>query len=153
MEEKKIAHLGFIETTIERMANNSASIKGWSMGIVAAIIGLGIIGKGQIDTVASWILFVCSCIIALVMWCLDAFYLYQEKLYRDLYDLVRVMEEKDINYSMDARRKTIIEKKGKAVCYFSLLINRAVSLFYLPQLVINFAFFVLPIIIDAISKQ
>lgn len=153
MEEKKIAHLGFIETTIERMASNSAAIKGWSMGIVAAIIGLGIIGKDKTDNVASWILFGCSCVIVFVMWCLDAFYLYQEKLYRDLYGLVRITEEKDIDYSMDARRKTIIEKKGKAVCYFSVLKNRTILPFYLPQLVINFLFFILPIIIEAASKQ
>ena len=153
MEEKKIAHLGFIEATIERMANNSAAIKGWSMGIVAAIIGLGVIGKGKTDNLANWILFGCSCIIVFIMWCLDAFYLYQEKLFRDLYSLVRVMDEKDINYSMDARRKTIIEKKGKAVCYFSVLKNRTILPFYLPQLVINFLFFILPIIIEAASKQ
>ena len=76
MDEKKIAHLGFIETTIERMANNSAAIKGWSMGIVAASIGLGIIGRDKTDCLANGIVFGCSCAITIVMWLLDAFYLY-----------------------------------------------------------------------------
>ena len=151
MDERKIAHLGFIETTIERMANNSAAIKGWSMGIVAAIIGLGIIGKDKAEPLVNWIVFGCACAIAIVMWCLDAFYLYQEKLYRDLYFLIKDKKDEEIDYSMDARRETIIKQKGEAVCYFSVLINRTILPFYLPQLLINFAFFVLPMLIQSTS--
>lgn len=153
MNENKIAHLGFIQSVIERMANNSAAIKGWSMGIVAAIIGLGLIGRDKIDNVANWIVFGCSSVIIVVMWLLDSFYLYQEKLYRELYSLIKNKDDKDIDYSMDARRKTILKQKGKAPCYFAVIKNRTILPFYLPQLVICFAFFILPMIIECINKQ
>lgn len=153
MNENKIAHLGFIQSVIERMANNSAAIKGWSMGIVAAIIGLGIVGKGQMSDIANWIVFGCSCVIIIVMWLLDSFYLYQEKLYRELYGLIKDKNDKDIDFSMDARRKTILQQKGKAPCYFAVIKNRTIMPFYLPQLIVSFAFFVLPMIIEFISNQ
>ena len=142
--ENKIAHLGFIETTIERMANNSAAIKGWSMGIVAALLGIGIISGENINPY-RWILFGCACLITIVMWGLDVFYLYQEKLYRDLYSIVKKVTEDDkIDFSMDARYKTIMELKGKATCYFSVLKNRTILPFYLAQIVVYLLFFLLP---------
>lgn len=143
--ENKIAHLGFIETTIERMANNSASIKGWSMGIVAALLGIGIISGENINPYRL-ILFLCACLITIVMWWLDAFYLYQEKLYRDLYSIIRnIDDDNKIDFSMDARYKTIKGMKGKAVCYFSVLKNRTIIPFYLSQILVYFLFFILPI--------
>lgn len=143
--ENKIAHLGFIETAIERMANNSAAIKGWSMGIAAALLGIGIISGENINPY-RWILFLCACLITVVMWWLDAFYLYQEKLYRDLYSIVRNIEDDDsVDFSMDARYKTIKEKKEKVVCYFSVLKNRTILPFYLAQIIVYFLFFILPI--------
>ena len=38
---------------------------------------------------------------AFIFWILDAFYLWQERLYRKLYDGVRVKEEESIDFSMD----------------------------------------------------
>lgn len=36
-------------------------------------------------------------------WFLDGYYLYQEQLYRNLYEDTRAKEEKDINFSMDTK--------------------------------------------------
>ena len=142
--DNKIAHLGFIETAIERMANNSASIKGWSMGIVAALLGIGIISSEDIGPY-RFVLFGCVCLITIVMWWLDAFYLYKEKLYSDLYSIVKeINDDNKIDFSMDASYKTIKEKKGKATCYFSVLKNRTILPFYLAQIVVYFLFFILP---------
>ena len=38
-----------------------------------------------------------------VFWGLDGYFLWQERLFRDLYDHVRVLREADIDFSMDIR--------------------------------------------------
>jgi hypothetical protein len=40
MHEKHIAHLGFIQAIITRMATNSFLLKGWSVTLLAAIFAL-----------------------------------------------------------------------------------------------------------------
>ncbi len=40
MIEKKLKHLEFIQNTITRMANNSFLLKGWTITVVGALIGL-----------------------------------------------------------------------------------------------------------------
>lgn len=121
----KIAHLGFIESTIERMANNSSSIKGWSMGITTAIIGLGVIANDN-SCFDSCLLLICSMLITSAMWALDSFYLYQENLYRELYNLVNNKSEDEIDFSMDARNKTLKDNNVKTKSYLSLLLNISV---------------------------
>ena len=148
MNENKIAHLGFIETTIERMANNSAAIKGWSMGIVAAILGVGIISGDKL-TQYRWLFFVCALLMSLVMWGLDTFYLYQEKLYRNLYSLIKDKKDDEVDYSMDARYKTIEKMGKKPMKYIRVLINRTIWPFYSTQIIVFFIFFILPIFINA----
>ncbi len=143
--DNKIAHLSFIQTVIERMANNSASIKGWSMGILAALLGIGIISEKGIDPYRL-VLFLCASLISIVLWWLDAFYLYQEKLYRCLYSLVKNIADDDkVDFSMDASRETIKERYGKITGYFAVLKNRTIMPFYLVQIVVYFLFFILPI--------
>ena len=149
--EKKIAHLGFIESTIERMANNSASIKGWSMAILAALLGIGIISGSSAGCAYRWIMYACAFVITVVMWFLDNFYIYQEKLYRKLYSLTKDTKDDDIDFSMDARFDTIKalllknERSDKVFSYWRVLINRTTVPFYSAQLVAYFLFFIVPL--------
>lgn len=144
-EEKRITHLGFIEGTIERMANNSSTIKGWAIAIAAAFIGVGFFNKDD-NPIYTWIIFIVACAITAIIWCLDAFYLYQEKLYRELYKYVST-SEKDLNYTMDARRVKILELTGKEINYFPIIFNRVIWPFYIPQILMYFALYVLPFLI------
>ena len=149
IEEKRIAHLELIHTTIERMANNSATIKGWSMGIVAAIVGIGLIGGGDSKAIGLYLLFACACIITFVMWGLDAFYLFQEKLYRVLYEHIRTTQDiEEINYSMDARHGTLKRFCNNPIPnYYKVLINRVIWPFYLSQIIVYFICLIVPTLI------
>lgn len=80
--DDKIKHLEFIQTIIARMANNSFLIKGWSVTIAAAFFALAARDSDQIFSVlAIFPIF--------VFWYLDAYYLRQERLFRQLYNKVR----------------------------------------------------------------
>ncbi len=63
--ENKQKHLEFIQTTINRMANNSFLIKGWTVTVVAALFAISIkdskkayICIAYFPVLAFWIFFV-----------------------------------------------------------------------------------------------
>ena len=92
--ENKIKHLEFIQGVINRLASDSFRMKGWCVVLVAALfIFLAREGRTEFMVVAP--------ILVLVLWGLDGYFLWQERLYRDLYDYVRTLEEGQIDFSMD----------------------------------------------------
>lgn len=95
MNEKKLKHLEFIQGVITRMANNSFLIKGWAITLVAALFALEDKDEKQ------GLVFVAA-IPVLMFWILDAYFLSQERQYRELYKFVASKDEKDINFDMNA---------------------------------------------------
>jgi len=81
--EDKIAHLGFIQSIINRMATNSFLIKGWCITLVAAMFALS-----SKDSNIQFVILVLFPTIA--FWLLDTYFFYQEKLFRWLYEEVAV---------------------------------------------------------------
>jgi len=79
--DKTIAHLGFIQEIITRMGTNSFLLKGWSVTLVAAMFALAVR-----DTDKNFMLI--AYFPVFVFWILDAFFLHQEKLFRQLYEEV-----------------------------------------------------------------
>jgi len=92
--DNKRKHLEMLQGVINRMANNSFLLKGWSVVLVSALFALA-----AKDSVKSFIYL--SYFPALAFWILDGYFLWQEKLYRALYDKVRKMSESEIDFSMD----------------------------------------------------
>jgi hypothetical protein len=81
-ESITIKHLEFIQSVITRMASNSFLLKGWSVTIVAALLGVA----AQQDSA----LFAAAALLpAAAFWGMDAYYLHYERLYRRLYDDAR----------------------------------------------------------------
>lgn len=78
MDHDVVKHLELIQAVIARMANNSFLLKGWSITLVAALFALA--EKDSNINFAVLALFP-----ALSFWGLDAFYLRQERLFRQLY--------------------------------------------------------------------
>ena len=76
-------HLEFIQNVVERHARSSFLLKGWSVTLVAAVLLLATRGAEPQLAMVSGIL------PALTFWCLDAYYLRQERQYRALYDHIR----------------------------------------------------------------
>jgi len=78
LKEYMLKEIELIQDTIKRMAFNSFIIKGWAITLVVVALLL----KGTNYQV--WIAF----IPLLVFWFLDAYFLWQERLYRKLYEWV-----------------------------------------------------------------
>jgi hypothetical protein len=95
--EKKVKHLEFIQAVVNRMANTSFLLKGWSITIIAALFAFSA-KEGAIAVL--WL----GVLLTLVFWYLDSYFLWQERLFRSLYDHVRGLKEEDIDFGMDQMR-------------------------------------------------
>jgi len=111
-------HLEFIQGVITRMANNSFLLKGWTVTIVAALFALAAQNSNRNFVYLAFLP-------VLTFWALDAFYLWQERLYRRLYNAVRNGESADGPFSLDA---TPFKKDEK---WFNAFCSSTISLFYL----------------------
>ena len=92
--EAKLKHLEFIQGVISRLAASSFQMKGWSVVLVAAILVL-LAREGRLDAALI------ALVPILVLWGLDGYFLWQERLYRALYDHVRTLEDTSIDFSMN----------------------------------------------------
>lgn len=92
----KHKHLEFIQSAVNRMAGNLFLLKGWSVTLAAALFALA-----AKDANKSYVLI--AYFPLLIFWCLDGYFLSQERRFRALYDQVRKMNESDIDFSMDTR--------------------------------------------------
>lgn len=92
--DAKHKHLEFIQGAVNRLAANSFRLKGWSVVLISAIFFL--LGRGGALELAAIAL-----IPVLFFWGLDGYFLWQERLFRALYDQVRVLEDDAIDFSMD----------------------------------------------------
>lgn len=93
--ENKRKHLEFIQNVITRMNSNSFIIKGWTITLISAIFALA-----AKDAEVKYILI--SYIAIPSFWILDGFFISQERQYRKLYDEVRLKDELEIDFSMNA---------------------------------------------------
>ena len=92
--ERKLKHLEFIQTAVNRMARNSFVIKGWTLLLVAAFLAfIARIGDANLMFIAV--------VPVILFWALDGYYLHQERLFRALYNSVRDLDESEIDFSMD----------------------------------------------------
>jgi signal transduction histidine kinase len=121
--EKKAKHLEMIQSVIERMGNNSFLIKGWNITLVSAIFVIAFQDKDKI--IAFWTLFP-----AIIFWLLDGFYLWQERLLRCLYDHVRKLNEKKIDFSMDTSQVRDIKIRGRKNTWINAVLSRTLFPFH-----------------------
>lgn len=91
-----IKHLELIQSVINRMAQVSFILKGWT---VTLLVGLFAVAANSAD----WGFMLFSLAPICVFWGLDAYYLRQERLFRCLYDAVRYNDTEPIIpfFSMD----------------------------------------------------
>lgn len=125
--EKKIKHLEMIQGIINRMASNSFALKGWAVTLVAGIFALS-------SKDADKMYFLVAYIPIIVFWCLDAYYLLQERLFRSLYGKVRKLRESEIDFNMDT---SLPEFKVPQNNYLSCLTSKTELGFYFPLALIS----------------
>jgi hypothetical protein len=95
-QSDKHKHLEFAQAAINRMAGNLFLLKGWSITLIAALFALA-----AKDSNKSYILI--AYFPLFIFWLLDGYFLSQERKFRALYDYVRKLDEKQIDFSMDTR--------------------------------------------------
>ncbi|MEE9442087.1 MAG: hypothetical protein V3V99_05410 [candidate division Zixibacteria bacterium] len=92
----KHAHLEIIQGVVNRLSQNSFLLKGWSVVLVSAMFALA--------AKDSRLLFVYLAYFpTIAFWCLDGYFLHQERLFRKLYDHVRKLSEENIDFSMNTQ--------------------------------------------------
>src|SRR5262245_7708578 len=92
--EAKIKHLEFIQAAINRMDGNSFLLKGWSVTIIGSLL---VVTFKEVNALYIEI----SLAAVAGFWLLDSYYLSRERLFIKLYDHVRALDEKAINFSME----------------------------------------------------
>lgn len=127
MKEDKIRYIELVQSIISRLANNSFLLKGWTITLIAAIFSLSDkIMKNFTFTIYFFIL---------IFWILDSYYLYQERLYRDLYN--KVIEIRD-EYSPLFSLKIDKKRNEKIISFFKSFFSFTEVSFYLLLLLITF---------------
>ncbi len=116
--EAKLKHLELIQGVINRMAFNSFMLKGWSVVLVSAVLVL--VSPQDGDNRA-----LIGLLPTLVFWGLDGYFLRQERLYRALYDHVRVLAPDEIDFLMETG-----DFAGPNLTWLSAFLSITLILFY-----------------------
>jgi len=91
--DNKRKHLEMLQGVITRMATNSFQLKGWSVVLVSALFALAAGDSQRLFVYLAYFP-------AIAFWVLDGYFLRQERLFRKLYDRVRLMDEAEVDFSM-----------------------------------------------------
>ena len=117
--DAKLKHLEFIQGVINRLASDSFRMKGWSVVLVAALFVL-MARQGSTDLAPIGLFPV------LAFWGLDGYFLWQERLFRALYDHVRALAPAAIDFSMDISSY----REGWKRSWFGAMFSRTLLLFH-----------------------
>lgn len=124
MNENTVKHLEFIQAVITRLGQNSFAYKRWSITLTAAIFVLAV------KEAKPQYLFV-ALIPAIGFWILDAYYLRQEKLFRELYNAVRKGKLENDPFSMD-----ILPYNNNVPTWWAICWSNTIVYLYFPIVVI-----------------
>src|SRR5947208_5879098 len=94
MLEGQQAHLEMIQGVINRLSQNSFLLKGWSVVLVSSLFALAALNSDPLFVYLTYLP-------VIAFWGLDGYFLWQERLFRALYDHVRKLEAGKIDFSMD----------------------------------------------------
>lgn len=122
-QSNKIGHLNMIQEIINRMGNNSFSLKQWAVGIMIAIYAFA--GENSHKAV------VVTIIPLVVFWILDSYYLMIERKFRGLYDEVRKKEEKIVDFNMNFNSIKVNMSNISNYCLLKVAFSKTIFPFYL----------------------
>ncbi|GHI01455.1 hypothetical protein [Neobacillus kokaensis] len=124
MDDNRVRHLEMIQGVVNRMGQNAFLLKGWTVTLVA---GLFVFANTQ-DIDYKYVAI--ALLPAIFFWLLDGYFLWQERLFRKLYDAVRKQNnETAADFSMDVRPFYADVHSWLRTCFSITL-----SLFYLPTI-------------------
>ena len=105
----KIKHMEMIQSVVTRLAGNSFLVKGWAITLTGVLAGFGLDRD-------DWRLAAAAFVPVVIFWALDAYYLRSERLFRELYDRVRKLEEVE-PFSLGATSDDFVASAGKAASW------------------------------------
>ena len=112
--------IDLIQDCINRMAQNSFLLKGWTISLIAVVIAL-----------AKDFDFMYLCLLLLLpvicFWYLDAFFLKTEKIYRKIYEWVIKNREETNEYLYDLNPGRF---RKEISCEFRIMFSKTLSVFY-----------------------
>lgn len=122
--ENKFKHIDIIQCVINRLASNSFMIKGWAITLVAALF---VLSQKDTNYKFMWIALLPAIMFAI----LDSFYLWKERLYRELYKTVIKKEDREIDFSMD-----VTEFNNGENTWVRSFFSYTILLFYIPFIIV-----------------
>ena len=130
--EKVIKHLEMTQAIINRLGNNSFLLKGWSMTVIVATMVLIARYDMQNPGIVLAVL-----LPVLGFWMLDGYFLWQERLFRQVYNEVRV--QSDTDFKMD-----VMKHVNKPPCSWrAAVFSVTLVIFYAVEFVFILATFAL----------
>jgi len=126
--ENKEKHLEMIQGIIQRMANNSFLLKGWTVTLVVAIFALS-------DQTTNQEYFLLVYVPIVAFWFLDSYYLQLERKYKELFNDIRIKKD-EIDYDLSIESITYEKRKKNKLSYLYCLFSASEILFYVPIAVV-----------------
>ncbi len=112
--EAKLKHLEMTQGIVNRMAGNSFLLKGWSVTLISALFALAAKDSNQLFLYLAY--FPC-----VAFWSLDGYFLWQERMYRKLYQEVAKKSEEAIDFDMNATKFKDEVEPWLSVCFSTTL--------------------------------
>lgn len=126
-ETARIEHLKTIQVIVDRMARNSFAIKAGSLTMIAGLLAVAL-------GINSWIVTVIGTIPIIMLWCLDAFFIRQERIFRRFYDTVRLGAAPEIG-SEDYFSMNTDQAQSDVNSLLVMMFSKTLRLFYIPLLI------------------
>jgi len=137
--EEKIRHLEMIQSVISRMASNSFLLKGWTVTLVVGLLAFA--NLKDMESKFAIIAF----IPVLFFWLLDSFFLYQDRLYRKLYEHATTLENANVDFSLNPSafkekfKWSWIRQPLEFTCkvhWACAVFSKTIVLFYIPIILV-----------------
>jgi hypothetical protein len=122
--EAKLKHLEFIQGVISRMSTSSFLFKGWAITLAASLSAFG-----AVKTKA--VLLGIAALSIVLFWGLDGYYLWLERSFIKLHDLVAATPPERIDFSMK------IDKRNSACVWFKTCWRPHLAVFYGTTIIIE----------------
>ena len=122
----RIKHLEFIQAVVTRLGTSSFLIKGWALTIAAALLAV-------LASRLEWGIALVGVVPVLAFWFLDGYFLWQERLFRKLYDDVRKPDSGVELMSMNPA------PYAKTTTFWDAVFSRTLLLFYGALLLLDVA--------------
>ena len=122
--EKVVKHLEMTQAVINRLGRNSFLLKSWSMTILVAAMVL--IAKDELQNPYTVLVLFLP---ILGFWILDGYFLWQERLFRQVYEEIR--EQTDTEFEMNLGKHIDKPKCSRLSAIFS----QTLVIFYLIEII------------------